>query len=113
MRNLLLTAAALPSILGMAPMAIAADAQTPFTDDGHTRIINERGEPLPGEQAVADSAHVPGAGVVVKSTPASGSRGKIHERCCHGRIASSESQRPTSTPPRRRARSRTGAAQIY
>jgi hypothetical protein len=28
----------------------------------------------------------------------SGSRGKIHERCCHGLIASSESQRQTVTP---------------
>ena len=28
----------------------------------------------------------------------SGSRGKIQERCCHGLIASSESQRQTVTP---------------
>jgi hypothetical protein len=28
----------------------------------------------------------------------SGSRGKIHERCCQGLIASSESQRQTVTP---------------
>jgi len=27
-----------------------------------------------------------------------GSRGKIHERCCHGLIASSDSQRQTVTP---------------
>jgi len=27
-----------------------------------------------------------------------GSRGKIHERCCHGLIASSDSQRHTVTP---------------
>ena len=28
----------------------------------------------------------------------SGSRGKIQERCCHGLIASSDSQRQTVTP---------------
>jgi hypothetical protein len=60
---------------------------------------------LVGADDVVAGVHAlapPVAGVEVGDCPARsanrGSRGKIHERCCHGRIASSDSQRQTVTP---------------